>query len=321
MKNFSCEDAKKIDMVEYLASIFHYPKKIRGNDHWYLSPLRTEKTPSFKVDRMKNFWFDHGSGKGGDLIDFGTEYHKCSVGDLLQKLSTFSNNPRLSFHPAINSAAASGGPAVQNPHPAGEKKETTDSKIVVVETRPLTAQHLLNYLEKRCIPLEVVGKYCREVDFLLYSKLHTVIGFENKSGGFELRNENFKGSSSPKDISIVGGKDENLVVFEGFFSFLSFATINKNQTAPMTNCLILNSLSFFEKARPLMDSHKQVHLILDRDHAGTQCTRLALSWSPEKYIDRSSFYQGRKDLNEWLIHHNRSLNLKPSIRQGRHLRR
>lgn len=313
MKNFSCDDAKKIDMVEYLASLFHYAKKVRGNDHWYLSPLRTEKTPSFKVDRSKNLWFDHGSGKGGDLIDFGTEYHRCSVSDLLQKLSTFYNKPRLSFHPATESGFASGTMS----HAAGEKKETTDSKIVVVETRPLTAPHLLHYLQKRCIPLEIAGKYCREVDFLLYSKPHTVIGFENKSGGFELRSENFKGSSSPKDVSIVGGKDENLVVFEGFFSFLSFATVNKNQTAPLTNCLILNSLSFFEKSRPLMDSHKRVHLILDRDHAGIQCTKLALNWNRERYIDRSNFYQGRKDLNEWLIHHNKSLNLKPPQRHHR----
>lgn len=316
MKNFSCEDAKQIDIVDYLASLFHYPKKIRGNDHWYLSPLRTEKTPSFKVDRSKGLWFDHGIGKGGDLIDFGTEYHKCTVADLLKILSTFNNN-RLSFHPGETATVASCAPAALSPYAAGEKKETTNNKIVVVEIRPLAAQHLLDYLDKRCIPLEVAGKYCREVDFLLYSKLHTVIGFENRAGGFELRSENFKGSSSPKDISIVGGKDENLVVFEGFFSFLSFATINKNQTTPLTNCLILNSLSFFEKSRPVMDSHKQVHLILDRDHAGTQCTRLALSWNPDKYIDRSEFYQGRKDLNEWLIHHNKSLNLKPPQRHHR----
>ena len=307
MKNFSCEDAKQIDLVDYLASLNFQPQKVRNRDYWYLSPLRQEKTASFKVNRQKNVWYDHALGKGGDLIDFGTLYHNCSVSELLDRLSAFQSHRVLSFHPPGISGSHSGATTA-----AGEKKESTDSKIVVVETRPLAAAHLLEYLEKRCIPLEVAGKYCREVDFLLYSKLQTVIGFENRSGGYELRSENFKGSSSPKDVSVVGSKDEHLAVFEGFFSFLSFATVNKNKQAPLSNCLILNSLSFFEKSRPLMESFKHVHLCLDRDTAGKGCTKKALEWDPEKYIDRSDFYHGRKDLNEWLIHHNNSLRLNQS---------
>jgi hypothetical protein len=307
MKSFSCEDAKQIDLVEYLASLNFQPQKVRNENYWYLSPLRKEKTASFKVNRQKQIWYDHGVGKGGDLIDFGTLYHNCSVSELLDRLSAFHSRPVLSFHqPFISDSHSGAAPA------AAEKKESTDSKIVVVETRPLAAAHLLEYLEKRCIPLDVAGKYCREVDFLLYSKLHTVIGFENKSGGYELRSENFKGSSSPKDVSIVGSKDEHLAVFEGFFSFLSFATVNKNKQAPLSNCLILNSLSFFEKSRPLIESFKHVHLCLDRDTAGKGYTKQAIEWNPEKYIDRSDFYQGRKDLNEWLIHHISSLRLNQS---------
>jgi hypothetical protein len=233
MKSFSCEDAKQIHLVEYLASLNFQPQKVRKQEFWYLSPLRQEKTASFKVDRQKNVWYDHGVGKGGDLIDFGTLYHNCSVSELLDRLSAFQSHPVLSFHP----------PGISNSHScatptAGEKKESTDSKIVVVETRPLAAVHLLEYLEKRCIPLDIAGKYCREIDFLLYSKMQTVIGFENKSGGYELRSENFKGSSSPKDVSVVGSKDEHLAVFEGFFSFLSFATLTRTSKR---RCQIVSS--------------------------------------------------------------------------------
>jgi hypothetical protein len=304
----TCADAKKIDLVDYLASLGHHPQKIRNSDYWYLSPLRQERTPSFKVNRNKNLWHDFGSGKGGDLIDFGTLYHGCRVSDLLKKLSDFKNQPTLSFHPPI----VSGSVPVSSPGFAGEKKESLDSKIVVVNTRPMQSEGLLNYLNKRCIPLEIASRHCREVDFLLYGKQHTVIGFENKSGGFELRNENFKGSSSPKDVTLIDNKTDNLVVFEGFFSFLSFATINKNQSAPLTNFLILNSLSFFEKSRPIMESHRLIYLCLDRDTAGKGWTKQAIGWISEKYIDKSSFYQGRKDINEWLIHHLNSLTLKQS---------
>lgn len=312
MKKLKCEQAKEIDLVDYLASLGHQPKKISNQDYWYLSPLRDEKTASFKVNRQKNVWYDHAPGKGGDLIDFGTLYHNCSVSDLLYRLSEYQSHPILSFHPPVISGIVPG--ANSN---AGEKKETTDSKIVLVETRPLSAPHLIRYLEKRCIPLEIAHKYCREIDFLLYSKLHTVIGFGNKSGGYELRSENFKGSSSPKDISLIDNKTGNLAVFEGFFSFLSFATINKSKTTPLTNCLILNSLSFFEKSRPLMEKYGHVHFLLDRDNAGTKYTRQAIEWNREKFIDRSDFYQGRKDLNEWLIHNNESLQLKPTLKHNR----
>ena len=120
-----------------------------------------------------------------------------------------------------------------------------------------------------------------------------MIGFKNNAVDFELRNENFKGSSSPKDITFIDNKTEQIAVFEGFFSFLSFYTINKNQTAPLTNYLVLNSLSFFEKSRPLMEKYQNIHLVLDRNTAGKMHTLQALQWNKDKYIDRSTFYENR----------------------------
>jgi DNA primase len=292
-----------------LAFLGHQPQRIRNEDYWYLSPLRDEKTASFKVNRKLGVWYDHVSGKGGDLIDFGTLYHTYSVSELLARLS----GPVLSFHPPIVSGNSSGA----NSRFAGEKKEVTDSKIVVLDSRPLAANELLNYLNKRCIPLEIASRFCKEVDFLLYGKKHTVIGFQNNVGGYELRSENFKGSSSPKDVTFIDNRTDDVAVFEGFFSFLSFCTVNKNLTAPLSNCLVLNSLSFFEKSRSLMEQYSQVHLILDRDTAGISCTKQAFHWNADKYIDRSDFYQHHKDLNQWLIHHRQSQEQRPRI--GRRL--
>ncbi|MBO9199534.1 MULTISPECIES: toprim domain-containing protein [Niastella] len=313
MKSLSCEDAKQVDLVEYLAYLDHHPQKVHNENFWYLSPLREEKTASFKVNRQKNVWYDHAVGKGGDLIDFGTLYHNCSVSELLGRLSVYQARPVLSFHPPTISDNLSGA----NSRFAGEKKEAEGCKIVVLDSRPLAAKELLNYLEKRCIPLEIANRFCKEVDFLLYNKKHTVIGFQNNSGGYELRSENFKGSSSPKDITFVDKRTDDVAVFEGFFSFLSFCTVNKNLTAPLSNCLVLNSLSFFEKSRSLMEQYNQVHLILDRDSAGMNRTKQALQWDRDKYIDRSDFYKHHKDLNDWLIHHQQSQ--KQSQRQGRRL--
>lgn len=180
MKNLMCAEAKQIDLVDYLTSLGHKPQKVRNQDYWYLSPLREEKTPSFKVNRQLNVWYDHGTGKGGNLVDFGTLYFSCSVTELLQRLSQRQPVPAFSFHPPTT---------LGNQHPApasfaGEKKDTPDSKIVILDARPLKEQSLLYYLQKRCIPVEIASRFCKEVDFLLYGKKHTVIGFQNNAGGY-----------------------------------------------------------------------------------------------------------------------------------------
>ena len=71
-------------MVQYLSRLGFEPKKIYRQDYWYLSPLRDEKTASFKINREKNCWFDFGIGKGGNIIDFAILYHDCTVSEFLK---------------------------------------------------------------------------------------------------------------------------------------------------------------------------------------------------------------------------------------------
>lgn len=76
--------------------------------------------------------------------------------------------------------------------------EALEPKIKVTAAKPLTNPALCRYLTTEKYPFESARKYCKEVDFDLHDKRYFSIGFENKSGGFELRNEHFKGSNSPK---------------------------------------------------------------------------------------------------------------------------
>ena len=98
MQKLSVAQAKEIDLVDLLAAIGHQPQKVRNQDYWYLSPFRDEKTASFKVNRKLNVWFDFGEGKGGNLIDFGILYFRCSVTELLDKLGQLPDH-NFSFHP------------------------------------------------------------------------------------------------------------------------------------------------------------------------------------------------------------------------------
>ena len=90
MKNskhwLDCAQVRAIDLVDYLADAGHQPTKIRNHDYWYVSPLRAEKTASFKVNRKLNRWYDHGIGKGGNVVDFAILYHNCTIAELLEGL-------------------------------------------------------------------------------------------------------------------------------------------------------------------------------------------------------------------------------------------
>ncbi len=304
----TCAEARQIDLVDYLCVLGHDPIKIRNQDYWYLSPLRREKTASFKVNRIKSLWFDFGTGLGGDILDFGVLFHKCSVSDLLRGLAESNPAQLFLFHPRSSIPETT-------LHASVEKEKDTRSKIALTETRPLTSYYLLKYLESRGIPLEIACRYCKEVEFILYDKIHTAIGFKNDLGGYELRNKDFKASSSPKTIKFIDNTQNVLSVFEGFFSFLSFQTIYEDKEVPKTNYLVLNSLSFFEKSTELMERHKTVHLFLDRDKAGTAQTIKALERNKSIYMDNSDFYRKHKDFNDWLIENRQKLNLKKRIIQ------
>ena len=76
--------------------------------------------------------------------------------------------------------------------------------------------------------------------------------------------------------------------------------IAQNVEQIQSNFLVLNSVSFFEKARPFLEEHETINLYLDRDKTGQNCTRYALSLN-KNYKDKSSLYKNHKDLNDWMM--------------------
>lgn len=291
----SVEDVKNTDIVDYLSSLGYKPSKVTRNDYWYLSPLRDETIPSFKVNRNMNKWYDFGDGKGGNIIDFGILYHKCSVSELLKRI-----NKSFSFQQ-------------QNIHAKNEDEEA--KKIRVIKERGISSFALIRYLHKRRIPIDIAKRFCSEIDYELYGKKYFAIGFKNDAGGYELRNEKFKASSSPKDITVIENQSEKITVFEGFFNFLSYQAIHQKQEQPQTNFLILNSTSFFQKSLPLMQEHKSVHLYLDCDTTGQKCIQKALEIDKQKFVDERDLYKNYKDLNDWMMHIGQSQKQSMQIKQ------
>jgi DNA primase len=300
MQKLTLAQAKQIDLVDYLASLGYYPdpQKRHGPDYWYLSPLpgRDEKTASFKVDRRQNLWYDHGIGKGGSIIDFGMAYHGCTIPQLLEQLTAFLSFHRLAIPTGQQPAAGKREPG--RDHTANLSGE--EKKIRVIADGPIISPALIHYLRQRRIPVELAQAYCREVKYELYDRQYYAIGFKSDVGGYELRNPYFKGSSAPKGPRFFDNEAQQLYVFEGYFSFLSFLTLHQYKPQPPGNYLVLNSLSFFEKSRPLMDRHKAITLYLDRDKSGMKFTAQAVK-NNSQYQDGSILYRNQKDLNQWLV--------------------
>ena len=280
------KQAKELDLVDYLSALGHAPQRVSGKNHWYLSPLRQEKTASFKINRTMNRWYDFADGRGGDLVDFGTLYHGCSVSDFLKMLSI----PDLSAHQYQRQA---------NDSSTGDEEL---KKIKILSVHAVSSFPLVRYLQSRRIPDTIASQYLKEIRYQIGDKKFYALGFKNDAGGYELRNENFKGSSSPKDITFFDNKAKDLAIFEGFFNFLSHRAMHYNQEAPASNFLVLNSTSFFEKSIPKMQEHAHVHLYLDNDKTGQKFTELALALDKQTFTDERRLYQQYNDLNHWLTH-------------------
>ena len=290
----NCEKANEMDLVNYLKQLGYEPKKVRGKDHWYLSPLRKESTASFKVNQKLNAWYDHGIGEGGSLVDFGIKYFTCSVTEFLDKLnqSDFSVPKHL--------------------HNIKNEEGEPENKLQIISVNPLTSKSLIRYLERRGIDTTISKKFCKEVEYSFGEKSCHAIGFKNDEGGYEVRDPFYKYSSAPKAVSTFDNDYKDIAVFEGFMDYLSYLSIPK-LNIENTNFLVLNGASLFQSARAFLETHDKINLFLDRDETGRKLSVQSLKIS-NKYEDKSSLFEPYKDLNEWLMLTKASRNIKAKFK-------
>lgn len=293
-KNMNCEQANEMDLVKYLKQIGYEPKKVRRKDHWYLSPLREESSASFKVNQKLNVWYDHGTGEGGSLVDFGIRYFECSVPDFLEKLELAD----FSVPKHLNQIL--------------ENDAETENKLQIISVKQFISKNLIRYLERRGINVTVAEKFCREVEYSFGEKSYQAIGFKNDGGGYEIRDPFYKYSSAPKTVSTFVNGSDAVAVFEGFMDYLSYLSISKLNKLN-TDFLVLNGAGLFKSARAFLETHNKINLFLDRDTTGKEVTDHALKLS-NKYEDKSSLYEPYKDLNEWLMLNKASKNIKSRLK-------
>lgn len=282
MSNLTCEQARLIPIIEYLDNLGFKCQYTRGRNHWYLSPFRNEKHASFKVNSLRNIWYDFGEGCGGNLIDLGTRLHQCSVSDLLQMLAGSSYTP---VSTPVDRAAI--------------EKEEADSKVKIIGTFDLVDHGLLAYLKSRGINLAVAKQYCKQADFTIYQKKYMAISFANRSGGYELRSSGIKVCSSPKDLTLIDNGSKNLKSTEGYMDFLSLLTMHPKDHTDF-NYLILNSVNMLSRALESMGEYKNIFTYYDQNNAGRKATALVMN-TFKNAVDASVFYPKHEDVNDYWV--------------------
>ena len=85
---------------------------------------------------------------------------------------------------------------------------------------------LIDYLQKRQIPLPLAYGYIKQIHFGIGKKSFFALGLQNKNGGWELRNCFQKYCASPKAIAIIENNNPSLTVVEGMFDFCRFWSFN-----------------------------------------------------------------------------------------------
>jgi len=142
-------DIKQVSIVDYLAQAGFEAKLIKGVNYWYCSPLRSELTPSFKVNAERNQWYDFGTGDHGDIIDLVCALQHCSAAEAMRSLL------RLKETRSAESFSFGGTTPVRSQAPSME----------LIGIQAVKHPKLLLYLSERGAPPPCVSP-------LLFSVLH-----------------------------------------------------------------------------------------------------------------------------------------------------
>ena len=275
-------DIKQISIVAYLSQTGFEAKLIKGVNYWYCSPLRTELTPSFKVNAERNQWYDFATGDHGDIIDLVCALQHCSTAEAMRRQATLKGvriAPSFSF----------GGTTPVRPQAPS---------MELISVQAVKRPKFLLYLSERGLQPSDVSPFLSEVYYRISEKCFFALGFPNDAGGWELRNPYFKGCFAPKAISTIKGTDSHkLQLFEGFMDFLSWRKLHPEG---QDDSIILNSLTLLPKLIPTLHPYPIIESLLDNDEAGDRATKqLFGAGLPVK--DMRACYAPYQDINEYLI--------------------
>ena len=291
------EQANAVPILHVLEVMGLKPDKQKGDDVWFLSPLRAEKTASFKVQTRKNVWYDFGEGKGGDTVGFAVAL-----------LSSY--NAPNSVSDGLNWIENRFDGIPLAPARVCNKIEKSKSKVLTIKKlQPVQHRLLIRYLESRGITLAVAKKYLKQLCLFNADtkKDFYALGLCNEEDGFEIRNPFFKGSIGTKAITFLRGtmpKPSGIHIFEGMMDYLS---VLETRSLPQLSedSIVLNSLSNLSSAYPYIQDYgySVAYTWLDNDTAAAKAQKKLIDFlstqADLKHKPMNAVYHPHKDVNAW----------------------
>jgi len=275
--------------VDLLSRLGYQPVRTAGQEILYLSMIRDSDTkPSFAVNDGLGVWYDHGLGKGGNIIDFGLAYWKMPFQEVLEKIMQVIGQ-QLPVKKCVPEAKFRKRCAVKIPHyEIQEIKELGNNPAI---TEYLQSRKIWEAAQDR---LSEIYYYVEDQKRL--RKYFFAAGWQNELGSWEVRNLYFKGCLGHKGLTFIPGDTARLAVFEGYLNYLSWLTEN-----PLANdsVLVLNSITLIQGAIRKAKDYGEVNLFFDHDIAG-HLAGLDFKKAVPKATDCSHQYLHYNDYNDKL---------------------
>lgn len=245
------QEANSIPLGDILSHYGYEPSRRYGGYDMYRSPFRSDTSPSFKVFREENRWYDFGDGTYGRAVDLVMRVENCSFPQAMKELGRMRTSPQLSM------------PSIRKPETVSGRLPAA-APMTVLKVIPVQNRHLLDYAASRGIDGEIVRKYCVEVHYCFERNPREkyALGFANDHRGFELRNSMFKGCAYAKDITCISEGNRSCAVFEGFFDLLSFKQYaREHPEMPALGKLdvcVLNSTAIVDRSKDFLSKYENV---------------------------------------------------------------
>lgn len=289
------KQAKSLSLMQLLEDLGCKVKRKNQQDIWYLSPVREEKTASFHIHPGKNIWYDHGTGRGGSIIDFAIyilerQGQSSQVSDALKWLE----NRNLSYLPKLSA----------------QKTENPKPRLKLLDRQPIQNKGLVNYLVNvRGIGLDAARLHLEQALVLNENtdKKFVALSMANEDNGFELRNPFLKSCIAPKSISFIRGrvpKPSGIHVFEGMMDFLSVITRQGDERLEHDS-IILHSVSNLSKALPYIQGYGYQMLFSwsHHDKAGEAVLSSLEEFTQNEpglvHVPMNKIYRPHNDVNDW----------------------
>jgi hypothetical protein len=270
-------------IVDLLDRLGFKPVPKRGRERMYVSMLRDNDTePSLSVNDELGVWFDHGTGKGGNIIDFGLAYWKTlGFNQVVEK---------------IQDACRIQPGEVKNTRP---RKAVKLPNYIVHGVKPIgTHPAITEYLKSRGI-FEVAKKCLNEVYYYVEDekgirKHFFAAGWQNENSGWEVRNKYFKGCMGHKGVTLINANPKKAVIFEGYINYLSWRIDNPQADHSV---IVLNTLTMLQAGINKAKMYSTLDVYFDRDKQGYLATKEFIKALPYS-TDKSSVYLGFNDYND-----------------------